>query len=311
MAQAEGFLLLTLPNANLTSAFARETGTLCVESVTLQQVEIAVAQTPKSPTSHGSTTIQQDDAGTLGHGSDVWLVLRLNSFEMAIVPNQPILHKRQTHEFIFPPAFDSYHSESQVVITLPTPSTETERADLEEFEEILGQYATLQEVGNLEGDYHCTGHVIDMDGGDHRSVMTLPEYTPIAPTDLQNQDLRGRLVLVDEDSGRVVGTLGDEFNMREDESMRVHGREQEPVVVDLDDISSSSKGEGKREIWVHSIPLEQQDWIMKSASAVRRVFASLFPSYSSLTRFCFLVLSSAPPFIAVASHLRQTNSQTA
>ncbi|TDL14306.1 hypothetical protein BD410DRAFT_846150 [Rickenella mellea] len=87
---------------------------------------------------------------------------------------------------------------------------------------------------------------------------------------LGDADLKGRLVLVDEDDGEVVGTLGDQFTITEDKGLREQGMEKDPVVVEL------PEDDAGRDVFVHAIPYEHQDVIMKGATLLSRgiVFAT-------------------------------------
>lgn len=116
------------------------------------------------------------------------------------------------------------------MLTLQPPSSIGDTEDLETFEVLLQQYGSLQEV----------------DPSDSKRDDT--------------KDLKGRLVLVDEDDGEIVGTLGDQFSIREDPD--VSRGEKTPVVIEMPE-------EGEREIRVHAMDPEEQDFIIKSAQFIR------------------------------------------
>jgi len=203
VATVQGFLLLSLSNVSLISPSIKDSGTLALECVTL-------------PVSSGDR--------------DVWLVLRLNNFEMPIAPNQVIRHSRANHTFIFEaPTGD-------VILHLRAPSTPSEAEDVETLEVILAQYGVLIAE--------------DPDGKNSE----------------RDGDLKGRLALVDEDNGEVVGTLGDQFKIREDASLGVKGREKDPVVIDIPDGDVVGS-----EMYVYGIPYEQEDTLMKGAALLRYV----------------------------------------
>lgn len=82
-ANAEGFLLLTLPNVKVSAPFAsppEQTGVLALECVT---VPLAKTDPNFYITAAGATD------------RDVWLVLKLNQFEVLLSPTEPIKHSRQ------------------------------------------------------------------------------------------------------------------------------------------------------------------------------------------------------------------------
>ncbi|KAG8898542.1 hypothetical protein FRB99_007373 [Tulasnella sp. 403] len=76
-----------------------------------------------------------------------------------------------------------------------------------------------------------------------------------------DRDLKGRFVLVDEDDGEVVGTLGEQFSIRE--AQNVAENDKAPVIIDIPE-------EGQHTIYVQSINPEEQDFILKSAQFVSR-----------------------------------------
>ena len=159
-----------------------------------------------------------------GPDKDVWLVLRHNNFELPLSAADTIYHSRINNTFTFK------SPDGPVVAALPPPMTSGAAEDIETFEVLLAQYGVLQQVD------------------------------PTAPGD--DGDLKGRLVLVDEDDGNIVGTLGEGINIREDPNVREPGREKEPIVVELPD-------EGSNDVYVHSIDPDESDFILRSALFVR------------------------------------------
>jgi spartin len=95
----------------------------------------------------------------------------------------------------------------KIIITLPAPKSQADQEDQETFEVLLSQYGVLEEI---DVDKKIGG----FDGG---------------------KEMKGRLVLVDEDNGQVVGTLAENVSVREDQNVTEPGREKEPVVVDIQD----------------------------------------------------------------------------
>lgn len=103
--------------------------------------------------------------------------------------------------------------------------------------------------------------------------------------------LRGRLVLMDESSGEVVGSLPSQISFKEDpaisaeDKLKHAGEEAGPVVVELPPsmYDAYTSGEGldpkvlgeelleTREVFVRAIPQEEQDWMTTSATVVRFV----------------------------------------
>ncbi|KAG8861255.1 hypothetical protein FRB96_003205 [Tulasnella sp. 330] len=217
----EGFLLLTLPNVRVSAPSANppeQTGVLGLECVTIP--------IPKTDPNSYVT------AGGSGE-RDVWLVMKLNYWELLVSPIDPIRHSRQHRTFLFKAP------EGPVVLTLAEPENLAQKEDIESFEVLLSQYGVLQELDD-PSDKGVTG---------------------------DDRDLKGHLVLVDEEDGKVVGTLGDQYHVIEDPSVELDSKA--PVVMDMPE-------EGQTELLMHSANLEEQDGVLKSAAYVSRgiVFAT-------------------------------------
>lgn len=83
------------------------------------------------------------------------------------------------------------------------------------------------------------------------------------------EDYRGQLVLVDENDGNIVGSLGDQFNIRENSQVMAQGHE-DPVLIEMPDENDAAEG-SEMEVWVHPVPIDQQCNIMKTSSYIRCV----------------------------------------
>lgn len=210
----------------------------------------------------------------------VYLVVRLNDVEFPIDPSRPIarhITPDGTHVYTFTldgPAAQSLGLKGDSVpislslMGLPDPA----RKDaIETFDQILGQYAGWEGVS---GDVQQpTGLNMQEDAG-------------------KPADLRGRLVLMDESTGEMVGEVPNQLPIHEDPALegidKTEGAKDvahaAPVVLELppdlydaytgqqpseaESVAAAELSEA-REIFVRAVPPEQQDWIMKSASLVR------------------------------------------
>ncbi|KAG8898544.1 hypothetical protein FRB99_007375, partial [Tulasnella sp. 403] len=124
---AEGFLLITIQNVRLSAPFyrpAEQTGLLALECVT-----IPVSQTDNTPFAADGKPQR-----------DVWLVLRVNQFELPLSATEAIRHSRLNRTFTFKAP------EGLVMVTLPAPINSADSEDLETFEVLLAQYGVLQET---------------------------------------------------------------------------------------------------------------------------------------------------------------------
>jgi spartin len=219
MITPEAFVLLTLPNATLKAGNATYDGILALECVTISIPQPEDTQTPTR---------------------DVYLVLRMKSFETPLDPSRTI---RCSSENGFRYYWFLGGSGEEVVVGLHEPNVREPhiQEDLDTFDGILAQYA----------GFRSTGQNLASSAGSEKS-----------------EDLRGRVVIVNEDSGEVVGELDNQFVIQEDPTLTDKGREKEPVIIEIPE----GDGDSARAAFVHAIPPEEQDIIMKGASLVRYVF---------------------------------------
>jgi spartin len=118
--------------------------------------------------------------------------------------------------------------------------------DVEVFESILAQYATLRDA----------------------SVETPPPPPPVLPR-IDDPELRGHLVLVNQDNGEVVGEFDRKFSLQEDPALSKKGHEDDPVIIELAE-SGLSEGDARAmEMFVRAIPPDQHDWITRGATIIR------------------------------------------
>ncbi|KIY48283.1 hypothetical protein FISHEDRAFT_65817 [Fistulina hepatica ATCC 64428] len=114
---------------------------------------------------------------------------------------------------------------------------------LETLEEILSQYTGTNEIPRT-------------------AISPLP--LPSRPVD--QKDLHGRLVLVDQDSGEIVGEVDNKVNVHEDPTLRQVGREKYPVVIEIPDKQGHDAEE--MELFVRAVPPEESNWMTTSAKVM-------------------------------------------
>ena len=244
MTGAEGFLLLTIPGVNLASTSPNypniPIGLLSLECVTIPILENA------DPSDR-----------------DVWLVLRVDppnqpanasspstaGLELPLPATQHILYNRSINTYTLPlTGPGAILGDATLTIALPTPSSTGLQDDYETLEVIFAQYAVLKSIAPPSGP-----------------PPTAAAGAP-APLD-RDGDLKGKLVLVDDENGQVIGELSDNVQVHEDEAMRSppKGHEKDPVVVELRD----EKQGGKTGAFVHPITVDESDFLMRTAGLVR------------------------------------------
>ncbi|KAJ7491148.1 hypothetical protein FB451DRAFT_1080019 [Mycena latifolia] len=190
-------------------------------------------------------TIQVPDAPTASNADrHVYLVLRLNETEIPIDPTRVVQTNfsesgSRTYTFLA-----SEVDPVKLVLTVAMPKMPDSHflEDIEVFESILAQYADLQGV--------------------------FPEDTanPNIHEKADSEELRGHLVLVDQDSGEVVGEFDQKFSVQEDPTLSKKGHEGDPVIIEIKD--DEYHDANAMEMFARAIPPDQQDWITKGATII-------------------------------------------
>ncbi|KAF8191523.1 hypothetical protein K438DRAFT_1591332 [Mycena galopus ATCC 62051] len=225
----DAFLLLTLSNCSLVANGSHESGSLALECVTIR--------VPGASTSSNSSEDRQ-----------LYLVLRMNELEFPVDPTTRIILKMLesgSRKY----TFMATDAEPEFVVTIALPNFTDAHflEDVEIFEGIVAQYADLQ-----------TGAAPD-----------IPDVTPNIYEKGDSEELRGHLVLVNQDNGEVVGEFDKKFSVQEDPKLSQTGHEKDLVIIEipesLDDHHSDANA---MEIFASAIPPEQQDWITKSATII-------------------------------------------
>ncbi|KAJ8457633.1 hypothetical protein ONZ51_g11413 [Trametes cubensis] len=237
---------------------ATETGTLALECVTL-------APDDDDKSTPLAASLSAEDRS-------LYLVLRLNALELPLDPTKPIsvrVGPDGGRTYTFQAADTPVGVEPSLIrLAIPIPPRpDAHRAEtIEAFDHILAQYA---EVEGIAHEPHSVA-------------------TSRAPDGAQPEDLRGKLVLMDEESGEVVGELPSGVHITEDPALAkaAKGQDGEPAPVLLElppDVYDAYTGQGTsvvpyhepeseleeaREIFVSAIPPEDQDWLTKSATFI-------------------------------------------
>ncbi|KAJ7043004.1 hypothetical protein C8F04DRAFT_1073345 [Mycena alexandri] len=227
---ADAFLLLTLSNCSIVANAAHQlSGSLALECV----------------------TIQVSGAPTAGNGEDhhVYLVLRMNDTEIPIDPSRKIqtyFSESGSRKYTFL-ATDTDPVELVLTVALPSFPDAHFLEEIEIFESILAQYADLQDP--LAQD------------------APTPDVLPNIYDTTDSKELRGHLVLVDQDNGEVVGEFDRKFSVQEDPTLSKKGHENDPVIIELPE-SNEEYDANAMEIFARAIPPEQRDWITKGATVI-------------------------------------------
>ena len=255
MTGAEGFLLLTIDSASLSST-SPNYPTIPIGLLSLECVTIPTSENAADPSER-----------------DLWLVLRIDpsnqsadlstsspdgGLELALLATQHIIHDPSSNTYTLPlTGPGAIYGDATLTIVLPTPSDPTLQEDYETLEVIFSQYAVLQTV----------------------APPSEPPPTYAAGTLLPLQydgDLKGKLVLVDDENGQVIGELSENIQVHEDEAMKSppKGREKDPVVIEMGD----EKEGGRTGMFIHPITVDESDFFMRTAGRIRSGFSCRHPS---------------------------------
>ncbi|KAF9008983.1 hypothetical protein BDQ17DRAFT_1349310 [Cyathus striatus] len=181
---------------------------------------------------------------------DVYLVLRLNSSETPIDPATVIQRSDSptSRSYMFS-ATQVYPAETVLTIPIKLSRDTQLLEDLETFEGILSQYAELRGSPQYSSGKTTTPSAVGVETSDEK-------------------DLRGHLVMINEDTGEVVGEIEDRFKITEDPLIHERGHENDPVIIEVPDDTLAQSDATTMEVFARIVPPDQQDWITKSATVV-------------------------------------------
>ena len=134
---------------------------------------------------------------------------------------------------------------ASLLIVLPSPTSSADMEDLESFEVLLRQYRSL--------------------GAEATALANVTVPAPGSAPPPMGQELRGRLMLVNEENGEVVGELDQEFDVEEDNKLAQENRNK-PVMLDFGNVVDGYSPSVK----VQTVPQDElDDWMLKGAHNIR------------------------------------------
>ncbi|KAL0573898.1 hypothetical protein V5O48_008046 [Marasmius crinis-equi] len=173
---------------------------------------------------------------------DVFLVLRLNNQEFPLHPARTVsVSQNPNGERVY--VCHGTETDPLVITLVFSESLYTEgpmAEDIETFDSVLGQYLNLD--------------------------VNTPSPPSTPPK--KDEDLRGRLLLRDEDTGEIVGELDRKVVVREDPVLSERGHENDPVVIEIPEDATTTPPETAIEAFAISVPPDEQNWMTKSATLV-------------------------------------------
>ena len=171
---------------------------------------------------------------------EIYLVVRVGGHDTPIDPSRPITfsYNNAGRSYVFGTADGGTGC---LLLPTPAPSEAMVLEDQNTLHGIFAQYADLTEPASSVSQ-----------------MGKVPDQT------VSHEAARGRLVLVDDNTGEIVGELDHKLRINEDSSLGTPGGEGAPVVIEIAD-------DDAQEVFARVIPPEERDWITNSASLVRYV----------------------------------------
>jgi len=241
---------------------------------------LSIANVKLHPSETGLLSLECINASDSGKEHSMHLVVQLNEHNFPIDPASPVslvISDDGERTYTIQPTNGGKQSVREVKLIIPCPTEDESHLieDIETFDHVLAQYAGFS--WRTE---------------DGTPTDPAPSYATAIKTGTHVSDpsLRGHLVLMDESSGEVIGGVQDKLaglSIKEDPAVSAQdkglnaGQDAGPVVLELPpDIYDAYTGaarvgesEGEefreaREIFVRSIPVEEQDWMTRSATLI-------------------------------------------
>ncbi|KAF8881931.1 hypothetical protein CPB84DRAFT_1838237 [Gymnopilus junonius] len=195
---------------------------------------------------------------------NVYLILRVNATEMPVDPTTVVRRSENTGFRTYSFTGTQVHP-IDLIVKVEAPNSNNEVLDkLEAFENILAQYVAEYHDLSCQAAHHggcCAG----------------------------DRDLRGRLVMINDDTGEVVGEVEDRFRIKEDPVMHEMGHENDPVIIEVPEESTRQADANALEAFARIVPPEQRNWITSSASVVSHAI-------SMTTNLLLTTITSASSF---------------
>ena len=183
-------------------------------------------------------------------------MLQVNKSEIPLDPAR-VITRSDT------PAFRSYTfagidtEPTEILLRVMVSQHNVELADkLDTFESILEQYA-------VEFRRPSIGAAV--------SNQFAPDLAPKTPTPTLGiakgeKDFRGHLIMINEDTGEIVGEIQDKIQIHEDPSMYAPGHHKDPVIIEVPEERPDANA---LQAFARLVPPDQQNWVTRSASVFR------------------------------------------
>ncbi|KAI5454916.1 hypothetical protein NCC49_002192 [Naganishia albida] len=265
---AQAYLLLTLDNVRVTQVHAgRETdvasGELVLECISLP-INPAIGKQQANPF-----------ADALDRSKDLWLVIKVGTFELPLLPNHKIskVSSGPTTVFSIPSGGTS------VQLYLPVAASQEDKEDQETLEILLKQYGCLpssQVSREIKGSAAIVGGGWGVGKAPPQYGSSAPGSGTTTPTLRRRTTDGGRFVLVDEDTGQVIGELDNKLDVEVGQGVDAgpvpagqagDHKQNQPVVVDFGVLDEG---------WAQKVSVQtieerdMDDWMLKGAHYISK-----------------------------------------
>ncbi|EKM56059.1 uncharacterized protein PHACADRAFT_122209 [Phanerochaete carnosa HHB-10118-sp] len=263
------FTLLTLPQVALRTSSTSQSGQLAVECL----------------------------SNSDGPDTRLALVFHLGSHSLRLGPGTPvklfIAHNGQrTYAFDPGNAVQSGQEkgDSTVHLVIPPPTEDAPHLahDIEALDHLLMQYTDLSwahESSTLAPpSLPARPRTPSAQPAHHEHQSNVKDNVEHAKP-VADPDLRGRLVLMDESNGDIVGEFPNQLDIREDSTVPNNAAASDPVVLEMQPaMYDACTGAGPvgaisddlleaREVIASAVPPEEQDWLMKGATLISQAIS--------------------------------------
>ncbi|WVQ99458.1 hypothetical protein IAU59_006593 [Kwoniella sp. CBS 9459] len=273
--EASGYLLLTIEHAEVKQLYDEETMTLARGEFRLECVSLPIPAEIGRQTANPFSPSPSDPPVPT---HDFWLVIKVGpTFEMPLIPTQLLRPSTgvgtNTKEGVVYTAESPHIPGASVLFKLPTPRSQADLEDLDSFEILLRQYGSL----GAESTALSTFNAASLPASSTSATGWGPSGTGTASPPLAPEELRGQIVLINEDNGEVVGQFDQQIDLQEDSKLAGEDKNK-PVVLDFGHLR---EGQDALAVKVKAVPEEDlDDWLLRGAHNISKGILS-FGSWSS------------------------------
>ncbi|WVF71404.1 hypothetical protein IAT40_006208 [Kwoniella sp. CBS 6097] len=292
--EASGYLLLTIEHAEVKQLYDEETMTLARGEFRLECVSLPIPAEIGRQTANPFSPSASDPAIPT---HDFWLVIKVGpTFEMPLIPTQLLRPSSDTSisstaspgagagkdkEGVAYTAESPHIPGASVLLNLPVPRSQADLEDLDSFEILLRQYGSLGAESTALANFNPASFQTASASPSTSSTARVPAVsgsgTGTASPPLAPEELRGQIVLINEDNGEVVGQFDQRIDMEEDAKLAGEDKNK-PVVLDFGHLR---EGQDALKVKVKAVPEEDlDDWLLRGAHNISKGILS-FGSWSS------------------------------